>query len=127
MPETENQNRITSNQVWYRLFRYTHGEHYGEHRIRLGRGYYVDLFVGTIPGFVASFERLQNRSHAADLKLAQLRFYQRWFDPVIRFPLLLLLPHLLARIRGAGKRSLPTIQNSPHAHSQPSTSNHGGV
>ena len=117
--QTQFHNRITSEQVWYRLFRYTHGEYYGEHQIGLGRGYFIDLYVGTIPGFVWSFEKLQNRSPEIERHLERLRFYLQWFDPVIRLPLLLLLPRLLARLRGLGKRGLPTIQNTPRAHFQP--------
>lgn len=123
--QTQFHNRITSEQVWYRLFRYTHGEHYGDHLIPLGRGCFIDLDDGTIAGFVASFEKLQSRSPALNRHLARLRFYQRWLDPVIRVPLLMLLPRLLVRLRGLGKRSLPTIQNTPRAHSQPSTDNPG--
>lgn len=118
-----NDNQIESVQVWYRIFKYTRGEHYSEHRIPLGRGYFIDLYVGTIPSFVETFERLQNRTPALERHLARLRFYQRWFEPVIRFPLLLLLSRLLVKVRGLGKRSLPTIQNNHPVHSQFSTDN----
>ena len=122
--------QIYSVQVWYRIFHYTHGEHYSEHRIPLGRGYFIDLFAGTLPGLVASLERLQNRTPALDLKLKRLRFYLRWIEPVIRFPFLLLLPRLLARLRAGSmgdRKSLPTIQNCRHAHSQPSKGNREDV
>jgi hypothetical protein len=120
--EAENDNRIYSIQVWYRLFRYTHGEHYGENQIRLGRGYFIDLYVGTIPGLLANLEKLQNRSLALELKLAQLRFHLRWIEPVIRLPLLLFLPCLMKHLRGL-KRNVPTEQISRHAHPQHSKNN----
>lgn len=118
----KNDNQIESVQVWYRLFKYTRGEHYGENQLRLGRGYFIDLYVGTIPGLVVSLEKLQNRSRPLDLKLAQLRFYQRWFDPVIRLPLLLWLPCLRGHLKRL-RRNAPTEQISRRVHPQRSTNN----
>ncbi len=120
--QTQFHNRITSEQVWYRLFRYTHGEYYGENQIGLGRGYFIDLYVGTLPGLLESLEKSQNRSPALDLKLAQLRFHLRWIEPVIRLPFLLLLPRLRARL-SAMRRSVQIKQTSRRIHPEHSTDN----
>ncbi len=114
-------------QVWYRLFRYTHGEHYGDHLMPLGRGYFIDLDDGTIAGLVASCEKLQSRSPAMNRHLARLRFYQRWLDPVIRVPLLVFLPRCRSWIRQ--RKNQPTIQRlrPAHSHFPLSTSNREDV
>ena len=92
--KTPSDNRIRYVQIWYRLFKYTHGERCGEHYIGLGLGYFIDLTPSRISWFVANFEKLENRTPEIEQKLAQARFHLRWLDSVIRLPILTWLPYL---------------------------------
>jgi hypothetical protein len=124
--ETKNDNRIYYTQVWYRLFRYTHGEHYGESQIRLGAGYFIDLYTGTIAGHLWALQRLQNRSPKIEKTLAKLRFYQRWFEPVVQLLVISWIPSLRRFYRQAaerGRNNAPPKQTSRPVHPSPPTSN----
>src|SRR5271154_6321518 len=109
------QNRICYDHVWYRLFRYTQGSHYGEYQIPLGRGYFIDLYEGSLLALLESLEKSQNRNPALAHYLAKLRFYQRWIDPTSR---LLFLP-IMVRVRRCFlemKRSAPIKRIFRRAH-----------
>jgi hypothetical protein len=90
------QNAVEYRYVWYRVFKFTKGKYYGKECIKLGGGYFFNFYTHQLSAIRASLEMLPNGNPQIRSRLAVLRFYERWLDPVV-LPCLRILFFMLRR------------------------------
>lgn len=94
-----------SHHVWYRVFQHESGPFYGLECVKLGKGYFIDLWPCTFEMLAASLEKSRNRSARTKRKVVIFLFYSRFLDPMI-LPLLRFC--LLSRRERANRGTLNT-------------------